>query len=128
MKIDHIGYAVKDVDKAKIAMEALGFLFEPTIVDEGRNVSLAFGKLDGYRVELVAPLSEDSPVSSLLSKLGPTPYHLCYASDNLEAEVADLANKRFKVAIPPTPAVAFGGKKVVFMYSLAMGLFEIVQR
>ena len=33
MKIDHIGYAVKNIDKAKNQMEALGFAFEETVTD-----------------------------------------------------------------------------------------------
>ena len=33
MEIDHIGYAVRDISKAKKSMEALGFEFEETIVE-----------------------------------------------------------------------------------------------
>ena len=32
MRIDHIGYAVKNIDKAKKSMEILGYTFEPTVV------------------------------------------------------------------------------------------------
>ena len=129
MKIDHIGYAVRDIEKAKKQLAALGYIFEKTIEDADRNVSLAFGELDGYRVELVAPLNKklESPVDSVLVKNGPTPYHICYLSDNLDADIEKLQRNRFKVTIPPAPAVAFGGERVVFLYSLSAGLIEMVE-
>lgn len=127
MRIDHIGYAVKNIEKAKKSMEALGYRFEQTIEDYDRNIFILFGELDGYRVELVAPMGEGSPVDMYLSKIGPTPYHICYKSDDIEADVEALKESRFKVSIPLAPAVAFGGKRVVFLYSLSVGLIEIVE-
>lgn len=127
MKIDHIGYAVKNIDKAKKTMEVLGFRFEKTVTDTERNISIAFGDMDGYRVELVAPISTGSPVDLLLEKTGPTPYHICYKSGGIEADIERLQKNRFKVTIPLTPAVAFGGKRVVFLFSLSVGLIEIVE-
>lgn len=55
MRVDHIGYAVKDISNARKTMEALGYVFEPIVEDTERNISIAFGNLDGYRVELVSP-------------------------------------------------------------------------
>ena len=127
MKIDHIGYAVKNIDKAKKQMEALGFVFEGTISDTDRNIYLAFGEMCDYRVELVAPISDGTPVDAFLEKIGPTPYHICYKSNEIEADIERLQQKRFKVTIPLAPAVAFGGKRVVFLYSLSVGLIEIVE-
>ena len=127
MRVDHIGYAVKNVDKAKKAMEPLGYKFEPTIEDKARGIYIAFGELDGYRVELVAPIGKGSPVDMHLSKIGPTPYHICYRSSCIEADIEKLQARRFKVAIPLTPAIAFDNKRVVFLYSLSAGLIEIVE-
>ena len=127
MRIDHIGYAVKNIDKAKKSMETIGYTFEPTVEDKDRDIFIAFGELDDYRVELVAPMVEGSPVDMYLSKIGPTPYHICYRSSDIEADIAKLQKNRFKVSIPLAPAIAFGNKRVVFMYSLSVGLIEIVE-
>ena len=127
MRIDHIGYAVKNIDKAKKSMEILGYTFDDTVEDKDRNIYIAFGEMDGYRVELVAPISEESPVDMHLSKIGPTPYHICYKSTDIEDDIERLKSNRFKVSIPLAPAVAFGGKRVVFLYSLSVGLIEIVE-
>lgn len=127
MRIDHIGYAVKNIDKAKKSMEVLGYIFEETVEDKDRNIYIAFGEMDGYRVELVAPISAGSPVDMHLSKIGPTPYHICYKSNDIESDIERLQSNRFKVSIPLAPAIAFGNKRVVFMYSLSVGLIEIVE-
>lgn len=129
MKIDHIGYVVKDIEKAKNSMQFLGYIFGSTIEDKERNIRISFGELDGYRIELVAPYErlEDNPINTYLSKIGPTPYHICYKSDNIEVDIEKLTKARFKVSIPLSPAVAFGNKRVVFMYSLSVGLIEIVE-
>ena len=127
MRIDHIGYAVKDIGKAKKPLETLGYVFEETVEDLDRNIYLTFGEMDGYRVELVAPISEDSPVDMHLTKIGPTPYHICYKSTNIEKDIEVLQKNRFKVTVPLAPAIAFGGKRVVFLYSLQIGLIEIVE-
>ena len=129
MKIDHIGYAVKRIDRAITAFQKLGYEFEPVIDDTDRNVKLAFGSKYGYRIELVAPLDKklESPVDQYLSNAVGTPYHICYESENLDAVIEELKAQGYKVVIGPRPAVAFGGRRVVFMMNIGFGLMEIVE-
>ena len=129
MKINHIGYAVKRIDRAITAFQKLGYEFEPAIDDRDRNVKLAFGSKDGYRIELVAPLDKklESPVDQYLSNAVGTPYHICYESESLDAEIEDLKAQGYKVVIEPRPAVAFSGRRVVFMMNIGFGLMEIVE-
>ncbi len=129
MEIDHIGYAVKKIERALNSFEKLGFIFEPVIDDSDRNIKIAFGEKDGYRIELVCPLekSKGSPVDAYLSNVGSTPYHICYRSDCLDRDKEKLQNQGFKVIIEPMPAAAFGGKRVLFMMNLYVGLMEIVE-
>lgn len=56
LKIHHIGYLVKKIEKAKKSFEALGYLVEQdTVYDDIRKVNICFLVKDGYRVELVSP-------------------------------------------------------------------------
>lgn len=130
MKIDHIGYAVKRIDRAITAFQKLGYEFESVIYDTDRNVKLAFGDKDSYRIELVAPLDkkQESPVDQFLSNAVGTPYHICYESNNMDAEIEELKAQGYKVVIEPRPAVAFGGRRVVFMMNIGFGLMEIVEQ
>ena len=129
MKVDHIGYAVKRTERAIKAFQTLGFEFGPVTEDTDRNVRICFGEKDGYRIELVSPLDtkKETPIDNYLQKIGPEPYHLCYCSSDLDEDIALLEKNGFKVVIKPAEAVAFGGKKVVFLYHLGLGLVEIVE-
>ena len=129
MKIDHIGYAVKNIEKAVSDFTKLGFSFEKPIEDTDRNVMLAFGKNDSYCIELVSPLNKDnsSPIDLHLTKLGATPYHICYSSESLEEDIENLKSQGFKEVIPPHKAIAFDNRRVVFLSKLSMGLLEIVE-
>lgn len=129
MKINHIGYAVKRMDRAMKAFEQLGFSFDAIIEDIERNVKLVFGMKDGYRIELVCPLDEkkDSPIDQYLNNFFGTPYHICYESRNFEEDIEELKTLGYKVIIEPSPAVAFHNKRVVFMVNSGFGLMEIAE-
>lgn len=127
MKIDHIGYAVHNIENAKKEMESLGFVFGKVVKDTDRKIYICFGENAGYRVELVAPINKGSSIDVLLTKIGPTPYHLCFSSKDIEKDIVCLEKKSFKVIMPLAEAIAFGGKRVVFLYSLQAGLIEIVE-
>ena len=72
-------------------------------------------------------MAAGSPVDKYLARFGPAPYHVCYECDDIEAEIERLRKKRFKVIAPPASAVAFGGRRVAFVYSLSIGLIEFVE-
>lgn len=129
MKIDHIGYAVRRIDRALLSFEKLGFVFAPVINDIDRNIKLAFGEKDGYRIELVCPLDrkQESPVDKYLNNTIGTPYHICYISEDFDNEINELKMNGFKVIIEPRPAIAFGGRRVVFVMNIGFGLMEIVE-
>ena len=129
MQVDHIGYAVKKMDRAIKSFIALGYQFESTIDDFDRNIKITFGEKDGYRIELVCPIDKNivSPVDTYLSNVGPTPYHICYRTENMEEELINLEKQGFKTVKDPSKAVAFGGKKVAFLMNLGIGLMEIVE-
>lgn len=129
MRVEHIGYAVKNIEKSITAFQKMGYEFGMVINDEDRNIKIAFGCMDGYKIELVSPLSKESPspVDLYIQKTGNTPYHICYESDNFEQDIKKLEEQRFKVILPPAPACAFNGRRVVFMNQVSMGLLEIVE-
>ena len=129
MKIDHIGYAVKRMDRALNSFKNLGFVFDEIVDDKDRNIRIAFGEKDGYRIELVCPLNKklESPVDQYLSNVPGTPYHICYQSDDFDSEVESLRQQGFKVILEPRPAVAVGGNRVTFLMNLGFGLMEMVE-
>lgn len=127
LTIDHIGYAVKNMQKSIISFERLGYSFEPTVEDVDRNIYITFGSMNGYRVELIQPISKGSPIDQILAANGNTPYHICYKTDDFDNDLRNLQGQRFRITVEPAAAIAFNGKRVVFMYSLSVGLIELVE-
>ena len=129
MRVDHIGYAVANMERAMCDMEQLGFAFNNPIDDVDRNVQIAFGKNGEYKIELVCPMNKSlgSPVDLQLSKMRSGPYHLCFVADGFEEDITALIREGFRLTVPPKPAVAFGGRRVAFLYSLGGGLIELVE-
>ena len=127
MTIDHIGYAVKNIDKARKRFEDLGFDFDDMVTDDSRHLYIQFGIKDGYKIELVSPMDGGSPVDGILGAVGSTPYHICYRSDDMKADIEKLQNQRYKVIIPEAKAIALDGRNVVFMMNRDIGLIEIVE-
>lgn len=129
MEVDHIGYAVKKIGQAKDVFETLGFKFEEIIRDDDRNIYIQFGMNGGYRIELVSPVDKgkESPVDLILSKNGPTAYHLCYKTDDIQSDIDALLERHFILTKAPAPAKAFAGKRVAFLYNAKIGLIELAE-
>lgn len=128
MKIDHIGYAIKSIEKSKADLEKVGYKFGELIEDEDRNIEIVFGEKDGYKIELVAPRDKSgSPVDKIIKRIRNGPYHICYVSTDFENEIKQLQKENYKMIIEPAPAIAFDGRKVVFLMKLDVGLIEVVE-
>ena len=128
MKIHHIGYLAKDMDKAAASFEALGYVKETEkVYDSIRDVDIIFMTNDGYRIELVSPKSDRSPVYATLKKLGNAPYHICYCCDDIEEAVSRLREEGYTPAGETEPAPAIGGARVCFMFRRQTGLIELVE-
>ena len=60
MKIHHIGYAVRDIEKSIFEFESIGFeKVGESLDDIQRNVKIQLMKNDTSLIELVSPLNEE---------------------------------------------------------------------
>lgn len=131
-KIHHIGYAVPDLEKALKEFSSLGWeAYGEKVDDESRRVRIAFMEKDSYRVELVAPMSSESPVRKMLAKGSGAPYHICYQVEDLASAEAELKAQGFivfkKAAVAPAIQGGGGQAFVEFMYSKQNGIIELVE-
>lgn len=127
LKIHHVGYAVNNIEKASKAFLDLGFTLGNVFVDEIRMVEICFLQNDGYTIELVAPHSVGSPIDRILEKNGPTPYHICFETDNIYASIDNLSVQGFRLIVKPAPAPAINYSNVAFLFSNSAGLIELVE-
>ncbi len=99
--------------------------------DPIQRVSVCFlgrGIAGDISIELVAPLGDDSPVHRTLMKWGNSAYHACYEVPDLDQALAHLAANGCVIVSKPVPAVAFGNRRIAWLYTPARQLIEAVER
>ncbi len=128
LKVHHIGYAVADLKQSLDMFEKLGYqkTSEP-INDEKRNVEIVFVQNNGYLVELISPLNDSSPIRNYLNKIGNTPYHLCYETNNIDQAIDELKKQRYLLVEKPSEAIAIDDQRVAFLYHPKYGLLELLE-
>ncbi len=129
MKINHIGYAVENIENSIKDFEILGFEKISEITEDiTRKVRIVFIKNESYVLELIEPMVEDSPVSKIIKKVGNTPYHLCYETNNIDLEIHRLLKNKFLKISEAENALALKNKKVCFLYKKSIGIIELVEK
>lgn len=129
MDIDHIGYAVKDIDAAMITFGKLGYKFGEPITDMTRNVMAVIGKLGNLKVELLTSIYSGgikSPIDNYLKKLGNTPYHICYKVKDIDRAIGTLRKQKFLLVVRPEYYELLDSV-AAFMFSTETGLIELVE-
>lgn len=114
--LDHIAIAVPDFEKAiKRFMEDFGLHLEGTEDVEAAKTSTAFFPLPPTYIELIHPLRGEGPVAKYLEKRGGGLHHLCFRSDDIDADVARLREKGYEfLADEPSPGAH--GSRVIFIH------------
>ena len=126
----HIGIGTTAFEAAISVYIELGYELIDSMDDHGLDVRIAFLRgTAGPYIEIVAPLGPDGPLKSLLSRrLLPSPYHTCYAAEDLVATGKYIRSKGFIPLGAPRPALVFGGALIQYYYHQATGMLELVQR
>jgi methylmalonyl-CoA/ethylmalonyl-CoA epimerase len=114
-RLDHLGVAVSDLDAARRDyVERLGFaeLGRERLPEQGVEVIL----LDGgnCRIELLAPLGDDSPIARFLTKRGAGLQQAAFEVADLDAALAELAAKGIKPLAAPSQGA--GGLRICFLH------------
>ena len=129
IEIDHVGYAVKDIETAIAAFQQLGYRFGKPITDNMHHVMAVMGSLRSLKVELLMPIMGGyctSPIDNYLKKIGNTPYHICYKVDNIDRAIHTLRVQKFLLVVRPSYYELLDSV-AAFMFSVETGLIELVQ-
>ena len=129
MQIDHIGIATKHLDDAAaVWRDALGLELDSTEQIDTQGVRVAMFTLGESHIELLEPLSPDSPVGKFLEKRGPGIHHIAVRVEDICAKLAELKARGLRL-IDEVPRVGAGGCLVAFIHPTAANgvLLELVQ-
>jgi len=130
MKFHHLGIAVKSIETTLPLYQDL-FRYELSagpVDDPIQGVSVCFLRQgrDGMLIELVAPLSGDTPINRILNK-GGGPYHTCYEVEDLDASLSRMSAEECFVVSPPAPAAAFDNRRIAWLMTPARHLVELLE-
>lgn len=127
LNFHHIGYAVRDIAKSSAIFINMGYSVSQTIIDPIQNVKIALlSKVDNPLIELVEATDDKSPVLGIISKVGVSAYHICYQTSDIEQTISELKKQRFLCMFKPVEAVAFGNRKICYLYHSDVGLIELL--
>ena len=128
-RIDHIGVAVEDIDAA-LGLYGDSFALELAhreVVQE-QGVEAVLLDVGENHVELLAPLSPDTPVGKFLARQGPGLHHVAYQVTDIDAALSACREAGLQL-IDEQPRVGIRSSRVAFLHPRATGgvLTEIVQ-
>jgi methylmalonyl-CoA/ethylmalonyl-CoA epimerase len=116
--LDHIGIAVRSIDAAKAVYEALGLSVDHVETVETQKVKTAFLSTGESNLELLEPATPDSTVAKFIEKRGEGIHHICLRVDDIEAHLAALQAKGFRL-INEAPVPGAHGCRVAFLHPSA---------
>jgi methylmalonyl-CoA/ethylmalonyl-CoA epimerase len=127
--VDHIGFAVRDIE------EAIGFYSQQFGVAEWERIALperhmlvAAAYVGGTLLELIAPTSDEAAFARYLSEKGPGMHHIAYRVEDIHAALAQVQARGVRV-IDEQPRHGLHNTLVAFLHPKScMGvLVELVQ-
>lgn len=132
MKLHHVGIVTDDIESAIQRHRDL-FGFEPIteIVDDPIQkvsvVMLSGPEPDSVPVELIAPLSDDSPISKILKGKARL-YHLCFSVEDIEGALRYFRSHGAIIISGPVPSELYKDKKIAFVYSPDKYVVELLEK
>ncbi|MCX2976513.1 methylmalonyl-CoA epimerase [Candidatus Marimicrobium litorale] len=114
--LDHIAIAVPDLEKAIARFcEDFGLDLGGTEDVVEAKTKAAFIPLPPTNIELIHPLDNEGPVKTFLEKKGGGLHHLCFRSDDIEADVQRLREKGYQF-LSEKPSRGAHDSMVIFIH------------
>ena len=114
--LDHIAIAVPDLEAAIARfMSDFGLSFDGTEDVEAAQTKTAFFSLPPTHIELVHPLDGGGPIAKHLEKRGGGIHHLCFRTDDIDADVERLRAKGYQF-LSDEPSPGAHGARVIFIH------------
>ena len=115
-KIEHIGIAVKDLEKSnELFRKLLGKEHFKTEIVKGEGVATSFFQVGETKVELLQATRPDSPIAKYLEKKSEGIHHIAFDVEDILDEVARLKAEGFEI-LNETPKEGADNKLVVFLH------------
>ena len=127
--IDHVAIAVRDLDAALADLkEQYGTEPISREIIESQGVEEAMVPVGGSSVQVLQPLTPDSPVGRFVEKRGEGLHHIAFAVPDIEAAIQHLRSTGARL-IDEKPRAGGGGTRIAFVHPSAFAgtLVELVE-
>lgn len=117
-RLNHVAIAVPDLTMAAAQYrDTLGAVVGPAQDEPDHGVTVVFITLPNTKIELLAPLGDNSPITGFLEK-NPSGgiHHLCYEVDDILAARDVLRARGARVLGSGEPKIGAHGKPVLFLH------------
>lgn len=115
-KLEHIGIAVKDIDKANTTFaQLLGRTHYKIEEVESEGVRTSFFEIGGVKIELLVATHEDSPIAKFIEKRGEGIHHLAFQVDDIRQSIQEYKEKGFQV-LNEEPKKGADDKMICFLH------------
>ncbi|MBC6367360.1 methylmalonyl-CoA epimerase [Algoriphagus sp. AK58] len=115
-KIEHLGIAVKDLEKSnELFQKLLGKEHFKTEIVEGEGVETSFFQVGETKIELLQATRPDSPIAKYLEKKSEGIHHIAFDVEDIHSEVARLKVEGFEI-LNEIPKEGADNKLVVFLH------------
>jgi methylmalonyl-CoA/ethylmalonyl-CoA epimerase len=128
-KLEHIGIAVKNLDKSnKLFAKLLGKEHYKIEDVPSEGVRTSFFEIGGVKIELLEATRADSPIAKFLEKRGEGLHHLAFEVDDIKAQMRQTEEEGFLV-LQKEPKTGADNKLVNFLHPKTTNhvLLELVQ-
>ncbi|NHI82718.1 MAG: methylmalonyl-CoA epimerase [Candidatus Thorarchaeota archaeon] len=120
-KIDHIGIAVEKIDDMlPYYRDGLGLEYRGSEVVAEQKVRVAFLQVGESRIELLEPISRDSPIAKFLSKRGSGIHHIAIKVDDIE-QALRCHEENGAVLIDKKPRIGAHDMRIAFVHPTSTG-------
>ena len=119
--VDHIGIAVQDLQQA---MDLYRSIFNvkdfhrEQVEDQG--VDVASFQLGEVRIELTAPLHDESPIAKFIAKRGEGIHHIAFKTNAIEGDLQRMADNNVRL-INETPQPGAHDMLIAFLHPKSTG-------
>ncbi len=117
-RLNHVAIAVSDIGKAaEVYRRVLGAEVSQPAAQPTHGVTTVFITLPNTKIELIAPLGDQSPIARFLER-NPDGgiHHVCYEVDDVRAARDKLKQEGARVLGDGEPKLGAHGRPVLFLH------------
>lgn len=131
LRLDHIGWVVNDINSAINSFMTLSQCYVPQEIIHVTSQNIFCCYLEpkgiGTKIQLIQPVTINSPICKFLNKNGPCVNHLCFSVKDIKQSIELSKNFRFKTIVYPFHGEGVQNRLAAFVYNRDIGLVELVE-